>query len=476
MTTAHPLAVGGAPGKKPFPRRFTSPLYVGSSLNPVNSSLMATALVPIATGLHVSVGSTSVLVSSLYLASAVAQPTAGKLAEVLGPRRVFLTGILVVLAGGLVGGSGRNLATLTVARVLIGIGTSAGFPSAMVLIRRRATAAGMKEPPGRVLGGLAIAGMATTAVGPPLGGLLVGAAGWRWAFLINVPVTAAALAMALLWIPADPRGVGHGGPRRLAGRIDLTGLLGFAASMTALVVLLAGLPRLDVSALVVFVVVGPPTWWWELRARTPFLDLRQLLGNGALTRTYLRQALTLLGAYTVMYGMTQWIEEARGLSAPAAGLLLVPMGALSALLSGPLSSRNILRGSLVAAAVSMLVGALGILVLGSGSSVILILAVSLVFGVTIATTTVGNQTALYLYASPTSIGSASGLFRTFGYLGTIASAVISSIVFRDGVSDEGLHTLGAVLVAAGAAVLLLTVCDRRLMTHRMNHITEETNT
>jgi MFS family permease len=477
--TAAPSSARAEAGaaKTPFSWRFTSPLYVGSSLNPVNSSLIATALVPIATGLHVSVGSTSVLVSSLYLASAVAQPTAGKLAEVLGPRRVFLTGILVVLAGGVVGGFGQSLAALTVARVLIGIGTSAGFPSAMVLIRRRATAAGMQEPPGRVLGGLAIAGMATTAVGPPLGGLLVGAAGWRWAFLVNLPVTAAALVMALLWVPTDPRPAGHGGPRELAGRIDLAGLAGFAVFMTALVVFLTGLPHLNVPALAVFLVVVLPTSWWELRARTPFLDLRQLAGNGALTRTYLRQALTLLGAYTVMYGMTQWIEEARGLSTSAAGLLLVPMGALSALLSGPLSSRNVLRGSLVAAAVSMLAGAIGILVLGSASPVIVIVLVSLVFGVTIATTTVGNQTALYLHASPESIGSASGLFRTFGYLGTIASAVISSIVFRDEVTDHGLHILGAVLVAAGTAVLLLTVCDRRLMKHRTDTTTtEETRT
>ena len=52
----------------------------------------------------------------------MAQPTAGKLAEEFGPRRVFLAGIVLVLLGGLVGGSGRTLTTLIVARVLIGIG------------------------------------------------------------------------------------------------------------------------------------------------------------------------------------------------------------------------------------------------------------------------------------------------------------------------------------------------------------------
>lgn len=138
----------------PFTWTFTAPLYLGSALNPINSSIIATALVPIASELRVPVGATAVLVSSLYLASAVAQPTAGKLAEVLGPRRVLLSGVVLVLLGGLVGGLGQNLAMLTVARVLIGIGTSAAFPCAMLLIRRRAEGLGMDAPPGGVLGGV----------------------------------------------------------------------------------------------------------------------------------------------------------------------------------------------------------------------------------------------------------------------------------------------------------------------------------
>jgi MFS family permease len=466
MRTATTQADAAARGlsRKPFAWTFTTPLYVGSSLNPINSSIIATALVPIATELHVSVGSTAVLVSSLYLASAVAQPTAGRLAEVFGARRIFLSGIVVVLLGGLVGGLGQNLAMLTVARVLVGIGTSAAFPCAMVLIRSRAQGAGLDAPPGGVLGGIAIAGMATAAVGPPIGGLLVGAAGWRWAFLINIPVTAIALAMAVRWLPKDPvLDRGHSGFRQVADRIDLPGILGFAVSMSALVIFLMGLPHVEWVALAAFVLVAVPTIVWELRKTAPFFDFRSLAANGALARTYLRQALTLLGVYSVLYGMTQWMEAAHGMSTVAAGLLLLPMGAVSALLSWPLASRNLVRGPLIASAVTMLLGSVGIVLLTSHSPEIAIVLVSLIFGVTSAATTVGNQTVLYLAAPPDQIGTASGLFRTFGYLGTITSAVIGSIVFRDGASDHGLHTLGIVLVAAGLAVLLLTVLDRRLM-------------
>ncbi|MEU2872189.1 MFS transporter [Streptomyces olivoreticuli] len=465
------------PAREPFAWTFTTPLYVGSSLNPVNSSIIATALVPIATELHIPVGSTAVLVSSLYLASAVAQPTAGKLAEVLGPRRIFLSGIVLVLLGGLVGGLGQNLATLTVARVLVGIGTSAAFPCAMVLIRSRAEEAGLEAPPGGVLGGIAIAGMATAAVGPPIGGLLVGAAGWRWAFLINIPVTAIAMAMAMRWLPEDAvLDREHMGFRKVADRIDLPGILGFAVSMSALVIFLMGLPHVEWIALAVFVLAAVPTVVWELRKTAPFFDFRGLAANGALARTYLRQALTLLGVYSVMYGMTQWMEAAHGISTVGAGLLLLPMGAVSALLSRPLASRNLVRGPLIASAVTMLLGSAGIMLLTSHSPAIAIVLVSLIFGVTSASTTVGNQTALYLAAPPEQIGTASGLFRTFGYLGTITSAVIGSIVFRDGASDHGLHTLGIVLVVAGLAVLLLTVLDRQLTGREASRLTATPDT
>jgi MFS family permease len=118
-------ALAAAAGPDEFPRRFLLPLYVGTAMNPINTSLIVTALVPIAHALHVSVGRTAVLVASLYLASSVAQPTAGKLAEELGPRRVFMAGILIVLLGGIVGGLARNFTSLVIARVLLGVGTSA---------------------------------------------------------------------------------------------------------------------------------------------------------------------------------------------------------------------------------------------------------------------------------------------------------------------------------------------------------------
>src|SRR5258708_5202079 len=186
-----------------FSWRLVTSLLLTSTLNPINSSLIATALVSIAHALSVPVGRTAILVSALYLASSIAQPTARKLAEQFGPRRVSMVGILFVLLGGIIGGVAQDIPTLTVALVLIGIGTSAGYPAAMVIIRRRTVWAGMSDPPGRVLGGLTIAGTITIAIGPPIGGVLVEFLGWRSTFLVNIPITALPLLLPMAWDPKD---------------------------------------------------------------------------------------------------------------------------------------------------------------------------------------------------------------------------------------------------------------------------------
>jgi MFS family permease len=460
MTSAHTTAED----TKAFSWRFVTPLFTGAALNPINSTLIATALVPIAHAMHVSVGRTSVLIAALYLACAVAQPTAGKLSEEFGPRRVFLVGIVIVLGAGILGALARDLATLTVARVLIGVGTSAGYPSAMVLIRRRAAAAGMDQPPGGVLGGLSIAGTVTVAIGPPIGGVLVGVLGWQSAFLINIPFALAALAMTLRWIPKDDAATTPRDAREVAARIDVVGIIGFGGAMTALLVFLLGLPDPNWVALGIAVVVAVALVYWELRVATPFFDVRQLASNLALTRTYLRSTLTLLGVYTVLYGLTQWLEAGRGLSAEDAGLLILPMGALAAVIIRPISARNLIRGPLIAAALALLVASVGVAFLTTHSPVILIIAVTLVFGITTGTTSTGNQTALYAQAPADQVGTASGLFRTFSYLGSIASSTITGIVFRSDVTDSGLHTLAYILVGVAAVVLLMTVADRKLRT------------
>lgn len=447
---------------RPFGARFVTPMLLAAALNPINSSIIATALVSIAAAIGVSVGQTSILISSLYLTSAIAQPTAGRLAEEFGPRRVFLTGIVVVVIGGVVGGVASNLPTLVVARVLIGLGTSAGYPSAMLLIRRRASSIGLQATPRKVLGALAIASAATVAIGPTIGGLLVGWFDWRASFLINVPLAVITFVMGVLWIAKDTDQTSHRSACQVASRVDLAGVIGFGGAMTLLLVFLLSLPSFSWVPFVGSIAVSIGLVRWELRAANPFIDVRLLRSNMPLTRTYIRQGLTLLGIYTILFGLTQWIEVVRGLSAYKAGFVLIPMGVLSACSARVVSGRNGVHKSLVVSACFLIAGAIGTLFLDSRSPIILIVLVTGAFGLVSGFSNVSNQTALYNEAPAASVGTASGLLRTFGYVGSISASTITGLAFRTRVDGSGLHHVSLILLGIGIIVLLMTAFDRHL--------------
>ncbi len=360
------------------------------------------------------------------------------------------------------GGFGRDLTMLVVSRILIGIGTSTAYPSAMLLIRRRAESAGMSMPPGNVLGALQIAGVVTAAVGLPIGGVLVDVWGWRTTFLVNIPFALVALLMAVLWIPKDAPMEGTRTMRDISSRIDIMGMVGFAASITALMIFLFSLPRPEWIVLGMAVVLGIFLVLWELRAKHPFIDMRMLASNLALTCTYARFALTTLCIYTVLYGVTEWISAARGASALEAGLLILPMSVLSALIVGPISKRNLVRGPLVVAAGSSIVASIGVFLLTTSTSILWILLITLIFGITMGTMSSSNQTALYMQVSADQIAVASGLIRTFGYIGSIASSALIGIVFHTKVSDSGLHHIAVIMIAVSVIALIMTIADRRL--------------
>jgi MFS family permease len=351
--------------------RFMAPLLLGSMLNPINSSIIATALVSIGRDFGVGPGVTASLVAALYLASAIGQPAMGKLADRLGPRKVFLAGLVLVAIGGAIGMFATSLPMLVVSRVLLGFGTSAGYPTAMMAIRRWA-ATHPAAPTGGMLGALAIAGQVSATVGLPLGGVLIALAGWRITFLINVPLAALTFLITLLWVPRDAQPTGNGAdPRResAVAALDPGGLALFAGLMAALLFFLDDLQHPSWVLATMFVVLVAALIVWELRIRRPFLDVRSLIHNRALTMTYVRVAVTFLINYCVLFGITQWLEQARGLPAGEAGLIMLPMSILATVISVPFARRNLVRSALVGTAAAAVLGSCGLLLFDSTSPV-----------------------------------------------------------------------------------------------------------
>ncbi|MEV6835697.1 MFS transporter [Streptomyces sp. NPDC051133] len=440
------------PSPAGFDRRLIPPMLVGSVLNPVNSSMIAVALVPIGAAFGAPPAETAWLVSALYLATAVGQPVMGRLVDMYGPRRLYLTGTALVGVAGLLGALAPSLGALIAARVLLGFGTSAAYPAAMRLTRSEAERTGRDSPAG-VLTALAVANQTVAVVGPALGGLLIGVGGWRAVFTVNVPLSAACLVLGTLRLPRSAT-------RRRA--VDLPGMALFALLLVALMLFLmqpdAGrwyLPALSAAAAGAFAVR-------ELRVPDPFVDLRVLAGNGPLLATYLRQLLAYTTSYAFMYGYTQWLEQGRGLGASTAGLALLPLSLAALTVSTLTGRREAVRTKLITGSVLQLAGCAALLLVGADSPLWLLLAVGALLGVPQGLIGLATQNALYRQADPERIASAAGLLRTFMYLGALGASAATAAFFPHRADTAGLHGLALFMLAGSALLLAATLPDRSL--------------
>src|SRR5258705_288191 len=121
--------------KGSFGFRFMAPLCLGSMLNPVNSTMISTALVAIARDFQATVAETGLLIGGLYITSAIAQPTMGRLADRLGARRVFLAGLYLVALAGVAGTLSPRPFSFMRVRELVWIRMAAGHTTALGQLR-----------------------------------------------------------------------------------------------------------------------------------------------------------------------------------------------------------------------------------------------------------------------------------------------------------------------------------------------------
>jgi predicted MFS family arabinose efflux permease len=448
--------------RPPFGWRYTGPLLLGSSLNPINSSMIATGLVGIGLDYHKGPGTTASLVSVLYLCSAVMQPTMGKLATIFGARRIYLCGVLILMLGGLIGAAAPAFGFLLLSRALIGVGTSAAYPTAMALVRKRADELGTGVP-SRVLGNFSIASQVTLVIGLPLGGVLAGAFGWRALFLVNIPLALVVLAFTYWGVPRDKPSAGRG-DERLALTVDLPGIALFAGSIVSLLIFLSGLSSPDWWLLLASAVLAAGLVRWERRAPKPLIDVRMLARNRRVLRTYLRQSLASLGVYIALYGTSQWMEGAAHYSAFQAGLILLPLSGISILIARYVSNHGWVRGPLKLTGVCLSLTGVVMLFITHSSPVLALVGMSLLFGLANGFSGYANQAALYTQSSSADIAVASGLYRTVAYFGAIFSSSLIGIAFGSAATDHGLHVVAAAMLVIGALNLLLALFDRAIPT------------
>ncbi|MEU1308268.1 MFS transporter [Streptomyces cinnamoneus] len=438
------------------PPGFLAPIVLGTLLNALNSSMIAVALLSLQKAFHA--GSEVIwLVSGLYLATAVAQPAMGRLADAFGARRVFLLGLALVLTAAGAAPFAPGLGWLIASRVLLGVGTSAAYPAGMSMLRAWATEhTGPGTVPTGGLGVISAASQAAVALGPPVGGLLVEYADWRAVFWVNVPLALAAMAMALAWLPAD-RPVGRGGIAAALRELDLAGMALFVGELCGLMLFLLSLPdRPRWWALAVFAVLTAALVVRELRAVRPFVDVRMIARNRPLAATYVRCAATYVVFYSVTYALPQWLQQERGLSEFRSGLVMLPvavLGFLTTMVATRLVDRS-LRAVLITGSAALCLGSGALGLIGSGEPLWAVLVIAAVLGLPNGFNSLGNQTLMYRTAPADRIGTASGLFRTAQYVGANLASALVGIAVGGQADDGGLHVLAAVITGVSAVLLV----------------------
>jgi EmrB/QacA subfamily drug resistance transporter len=333
-------------------------LIVGLDVTIVN-----VALPSIGHDLHATVSGLQWVVDAYTLVLASLLMLSGSTADRLGRRRTFVVGLFVFVGGSFLCSVAPSLPLLVAFRSVQAIGGSMLNPVAMSIItntftdsRERAQAIGIW---GAVVG-------ISMALGPVVGGLLVGSIGWRSIFWINIPVGLAAVALTLRFVP-ESRAL-H---RRHLDPVGQGMAIVFLASLTYAIIELPNAgwtsPRILVASALAATAIGALVVY-EPRRNEPLIDLRFFRSI-----PFAGATLTAVLAFAAFGGFlflnTLYLQESRGLSALRAGLDTMPMAAMAMVLpplSGWIVGRRgarvplLLAGTAMAGAGAMLTGVTGV--------------------------------------------------------------------------------------------------------------------
>lgn len=327
---------------------------VGAFMWPLDGSIVSVAMPVIGQDLGLSFTAAVWVSAAFLLATAVLLIPAGRLADQHGRVRYYLLGMAVFTVASLFCALSMDGSWLIVSRIVQGAGAAlVGATSAAIV-----TAVFPPSERGRALGINVMAVYVGLTVGPPLGGFLADTVGWRWIFLINLPIGIIVLLWGWFMLPRSERVPGP--------RLDVVGSVLLGGFLVALLVpltfsvewgwaspLTLGLLAVSAVCLLAFVVL-------ERRVESPILDLDLVLRNRLFAAANAAALLNYMALYGISLLTAIFLELVQELSASVTGFLLLSMPLLMAVLSpfsGRLSdrigSRVLATGGMVAIAAGM---------------------------------------------------------------------------------------------------------------------------
>ncbi len=238
--------------------------------------------------------------------------------DILGRRRVFVTGVTVFTAASLLGGLAQSAAMLLIARVLQGVGGAIAAPAALTLLI-------MNFPEGRervkALGYYSLVSSGGASIGLVLGGMLTDWVSWRWGLFINVPIGAALVLAARRYLAETPT---------RPGRFDVPGAFTSTLGITALVfgfIRSASEGWSDPATLAAFaagIVLLATFIVVERRAEQPITPLR-LFVNRDRSLAYLTMLFVIGAMFGMFFFLTQFLQGVLGFGPLEAGLAFLPL-------------------------------------------------------------------------------------------------------------------------------------------------------
>ncbi|KWF71116.1 MFS transporter [Burkholderia pseudomultivorans] len=351
-----------APVRRPARRRGVTllTLCLAVLVAQVDTAVVNLATRAIGAYFHAGVGALQWVVDSYNLAYAVLLLSGGLLADLYGRRRVFLAGTAVFTVASLLCALAPSVPVLIGARALAGVGAALLLPASLAIVR-----VVWRDPVerGRALGIWAACNGVAMAIGPTVGGVLIRHFGWRSIFFVVVPLSVAAMLLAMPAVPesSDPRGRHFDAGAQVAGALAL-GTLAYAAIVfrdSTVASAIAGC--VAVASFAAFIAI-------ERRHGDAALVPLDLFGIRAFRGAIAATAGMTFGMYGVLFLLPLTWQSIGRLDSTGAGLALLPMALVFVVVSpcsGPVSERV---GTRTTTAGGVAVIASGLAVIGASAA------------------------------------------------------------------------------------------------------------
>jgi EmrB/QacA subfamily drug resistance transporter len=425
-------------------------------------TIVNVAIPSIQEGLHTSAGTVQWVVSGYALAFGLTLVTGGRLGDAYGRRRMMLIGLAGFIASSAAVGLAPNAAWVVGARLAQGASAGLLTPQNSGLIQQL-----FRGPErARAFGLFGLTVSISSATGPVLGGAIIGLlgeeSGWRYIFLVNIPIGVVAMLAVVRLVPKRPP---RDEPR---AQLDPLGAVLLGAGVICLLlptVSVEGGQRLPLLLLI----AAPPLLWgfvrWERRVGqrggAPLLDVGLLRRTPGYANGIGVGTLYFLGFTGIFLVLSVYLQDSLGLTPFQTGLLLCPFAAGSAItapLSGRLVSRIQRTVTVVALAVMMLgVLALVLLVPGHAASGLWLVSVPALFvaGLGGGGVVSPNMTLSLNSVPPSMGGAAGGALQTGQRIGASIGAALLMTVYQLVLSRSGADA--ALRASFGTALVVLAL-------------------